>query len=188
MFLGAIFFMKIIGQRIIIRDLSFRDQDAYYEFGKNPNVGPSAGWKPFYNRDIADRMLASLILNKETYAIALKEKNLLIGTISIYENGIRKYNKVKSLGFSLNQDYWNQGIMTEAVNLVIDYIFNKTDCEVLEVGHHSDNYASKRVIEKCGFKYDGRLCKYKRLYDGRIIDADFYSMTLEEYERKRKYE
>jgi RimJ/RimL family protein N-acetyltransferase len=105
--------------------------------------------------------------------------------MSIYDTGLRKYNKVKQLGFSLNYDYWNQGIMTEAVQLTIKYIFTKTDCELIEVGHHSDNYQSKRVIEKCGFLYDGRLAKYKKLYDGRLIDADFYSLTKEEYERMR---
>ena len=108
--------------------------------------------------------------------------------MSIYNYGLRKYNKVKSLGFSLDEAYWNKGIMTEAVKLVIDYVFTKTDCEVLEVGHHSDNFASKKVIEKCGFQYDGHLCKFKKLYDGRIIDADFYSMTKEDYERKKRYE
>ncbi|MBE6137482.1 MAG: GNAT family N-acetyltransferase [Erysipelotrichaceae bacterium] len=180
--------MKLNGQRILIRELSFRDKDAYYEFGKNPNVGPHAGWKPFGSKDISDRMLASLMLSKETFAIALKDSNMLIGTISIYDNGIRKYNKVKSIGFSLSEEYWNQGIMTEAVNLIIEYIFRKKDCELIEVGHHSDNFASKRVIEKCGFKYDGRLCKFKRLYDGRIVDADFYSLTIDEYERKMRYE
>lgn len=181
--------MRLVGERIIIRDLSFKDLNCYYEFGKNPNVGPMAGWKPFPSEEIAKRMLSNLILSKETYAISLKEDSKkLIGTISIYNSGIRKYKKVKSLGFSLNQDYWGKGLMPEAVNLIIDYVFLKTDCEVLEVGHHSDNYASKRVIEKCGFNYDGRLCKFKKLYDGRLIDADFYSMTKEDYERKRYYE
>ena len=180
--------MKLIGEKIIIRELSFRDKDDYYEYGKNPNVGPNAGWKPFPSLEIAGRMLSSNILSKDVYAIALKDTNKLIGCISIYNNGIRKYNKVKSLGFSLSEDYWGKGIMTEAVKLVIKYVFTKTDCEILEVGHHSDNYASKRVIMKCGFNYDGRLCKFKKLYDGRLVDADFYSMTKEEYERKMRYE
>lgn len=179
--------MRLVGERVIIRDLLFKDADCYYEFGRNPNVGPQAGWKPFPSREIANRMLSNLILSKDTYAITLMEDNkTLIGTISIYNYGIRKYNKVKSLGFSLNQSYWGKGIMTEVVKLVIKYVFEKTDCELLEVGHHIDNYGSKRVIEKCGFNYDGRLCKYKKLYDGRLIDADFYSMTKEEYEGKMK--
>ena len=180
--------MKLIGKRIIVRELSFKDTDDYYEYGKSENVGPNAGWKPFSSKEIANRMLSSAILSKDCYAIALKDSNKPIGTISIYNNAIRKYKYAKSLGFSLNEAYWNNGYMTEAVNLVIDYVFSKTDCEVLEIGHHSDNYRSKRVIEKCGFKYDGRLCKYKALYDGTVIDADFYSITKEEYERKKDYE
>ena len=65
-------------------------------------------------------------MSKETYAIALKDKDILIGTISLYNTGIRKYNKAKSLGFSLNSAYWNHGIMTEAVKLMIAYAFENT--------------------------------------------------------------
>lgn len=180
--------MRLVGNRIIIRDLTFKDDEAFYDYAKSPNVGPNAGWKPVESFETAKRLLASQILAKDVFAIALKDSNKMIGSISIYNYGIRKYNKVKQLGFSLSEKYWNQGIMTEAVKLVIDYVFNKTDCEVLEVGHHSDNIASKKVIEHCGFIFDGRLCKYKKLYDGRLIDADFYSMTKEDYERMKKYE
>lgn len=180
--------MRLMGKRVLVRDLSFRDFDDYYEYAVRPEVGPNAGWKPIPNEETARRVLSGLIISKDVYAIEWLENHKMIGTISIYNYGIRKYKYVKQLGFSLNNDYWNRGIMTEVVKLVIDYIFLKTDCEVLEVGHHSDNYQSKRVIEKCGFIYDGRLCKYKELYDGRVIDADFYSMTKEDYERKIKYE
>lgn len=180
--------MKIDSFRIRIRDLKLSDIDAYYDYGRDEHVGYNAGWKPFPSKTIAGRVLSGLILSKETYAIALKETNILIGTISLYNYGLRKYNKVKTLGFSLNYNFWNNGLMTEAVKLMLGYIFHSTDCEILEVGHHTDNYASKRVIEKCGFKYDGRLNCYKRLYDNRLVDADFYSLTKEEYERMIKDE
>lgn len=180
--------MKLVGKRILIRDLSFSDIDDYYAYGKDELVGPSAGWKPFPDIEIAKRVLTNNIISKETYAIVLKESKTLIGTISIYSNAIRKYNKAKSLGFSLASKYWNNGYMTEAVKLILEYIFTKTDCEILEVGHHVGNFASKRVIEKCGFNYDGRFIYYKKLYDDRLVDADFYSMTKVDYERKKKYE
>lgn len=180
--------MKLIGQRICVRDLSFGDLNDFYKYGKDPNVGPSAGWKPFSSKDIAEKVLSGQIFSHQVYAITKRDTDRLIGTISIYDGGIRKYNKVKTIGFSLGSKYWNQGYMTEAVGLMVDYIFTHTDCQVLEVGHHTDNYSSKRVIEKCGFTYDGRLCKFKVLYDGKLVDADFYSMTKEDYERMRRYE
>ncbi len=180
--------VKLIGNKICIRDLRFSDLDDYYEYGKDPSVGPFAGWKPFPSKDIASRVLHGQIMSKETYAIAIKETDMLIGSISLYHTALRKYNRAMSLGFSLSSAYWNQGIMTEAVRLMIQYAFEHTDCLVLEVGHHRDNYRCKRVAEKCGFNYDGTLCSYKKLYDGSIVDACFYSMTKEEYERMKKYE
>lgn len=180
--------MRLNGKRIIVRDLELNDLDDYFEYCGSKNVGPQAGWKPITDLDTAKRVIAGMVLQKDVFAIVLKDENKLIGTISLYNYGIRKYKYVKQLGFSLNDKYWNNGYMTETVKLVIDYVFTKTDCEVLEVGHHADNYKSKRVIEKCGFIYDGRFCKYKKLYDGRIVDADFYSMTKEDFERMKKYE
>lgn len=180
--------MRLFDDEILIRDLVLKDADDYYEYGSDPNVGPNAGWKPFPSLEVARRVLSGNILAKDVFAIVLKKEKKLVGTISLYNYGIRKYNKVKTLGFSLSSKYWNHGIMTRCVKMMIDYVFTKTECEVLEVGHHVDNYNSKRVIEKCKFNYDGRLCKYKRLYDGRLVDADFYSMTREDYERMKRYE
>ena len=180
--------MRIAGKRLLIRDITFKDDNDFFEYAKTDVVGPDAGWKPVPSMEVARRVIASYILAKDVFAIELIEEKKMIGTISIYNYGVRKYNKVKQLGFSLNPNYWNKGYMTEAVKMVIDYLFNNTDCEILEVGHHSDNYKSKRVIEKCGFLYDGRFCKYKKLYNGRLVDADFYSMTREDYERKKRYE
>jgi len=177
--------MKLKGERILIRDYTFNDIDDFYEYASDPSVGPNAGWKPVPSIEIARRVLSGHIISKETFGIVLLENKKLIGSISIYNGGLRKYKRVKQLGFSLNSKYWGNGYMSEAIKLAIDYVFNYTDCDVLEVGHHSDNYRSKRVIEKAGFNYDGRLCKYKVLYDGRLVDADFYSMTKDEYERKR---
>lgn len=178
--------MHLETKRLILRDLDFSDRHSFFEYGRCPKVGPNAGWKPFLSQAISDRVLSGLILSKETYAIALKETNRCIGTISLYHTTLRKYSKVRSLGFSLHEDYWNQGLMTEAVKAIVDYAFTKTDCEILEAGHHIGNTASKRVIEKCGFLYDGTFCSYKKLYDGRLIDADFYSLKRSEYERMKE--
>lgn len=178
--------MKLIGKRILIRDLNYKDRDTYYAYGKDPRVGPNAGWKPFPSLSVATKILTGNILKGETYAVCLKETNELIGSISIYTNTIRPYQKARSLGFSLGHEYWNQGYMTEACKLVIDYCFKHLDVEVLEIGHHEGNMASKRVIEKCGFQYEGRLRNFKKLYDDRIINADFYSMTKLDYERKNQ--
>jgi RimJ/RimL family protein N-acetyltransferase len=175
--------MRIKGERIVIRDLTLKDAKDFYEYSKHQLVGPNAGWKPIESENIANRVLSGMILSRETFAIALSESNKLIGTISLYSNTIRKWKSANSIGFSLNYDYWGLGYATEALKLMIRYVFTKTECELIEIGHHLDNNASRRVIEKCGFKLNGLFPKYKKLYDGKFVDAVLYSLEKEEYER-----
>ena len=113
--------MRILTKRLLIRDLSFRDFDDYYEYATRPTIGPMAGWKPIPNEEVGRRVFSSMILQKDVFAIELLENHKMIGTISIYNYGIRKYKYVKQLGFSLNDEYWNLGYMTEVVTKVIDY-------------------------------------------------------------------
>ena len=181
--------MRLIGENIIIRDLKYDDAEAFFEYASNDLVGPRAGWKPVPSLKVAKRVVSSYMFAKEAYAIALKENNKLIGTFSIYhENILRKYKYATQVGFSLSDKYWNKGIMTEALGLCVRYLFEETDTQIIEVCHEIFNYASKRVIEKNHFKYDGRIRKYKTLYDGRVVDVDFYSLTKEEYEKEIKNE
>jgi ribosomal-protein-alanine N-acetyltransferase len=52
----------------------------------------------------------------------------------------------------LSKDYWGKGIMPEAVKAVVDYLFSKTACEEIILGHLVNNKQSERVQDKIGFK------------------------------------
>jgi len=178
--------MKLTGNRILIRNITLKDVDDYYEYAKSPNIGPNAGWKPVPSRRVAERVVAGFIARRDTFAIEERSYKKMIGTISIYPDSLRKNKLAVSVGFSINEDFQNMGYATEALKLIIHYIFNYMNMDIIEIGHHVDNVKSKRVIEKCGFHYDGRLNKYKMLYDGRYVDACFYSLTKEDYDGGKK--
>ena len=57
--------MKLKGERIVIRDIKYSDSYDFYEYGKDPLVGPMAGWKPFPSKEVSDRILTANIINKE---------------------------------------------------------------------------------------------------------------------------
>lgn len=86
------------------------------------------------------------------------------------------------LGYVLYEDYWGQGIMVEASKAAINYAFENLDIQLLTVNHYPFNHQSKRVIEKCGFSYEGTLRHASKIYDGSIYDLACYSMTKEEWE------
>ncbi|MBO4535015.1 MAG: GNAT family N-acetyltransferase, partial [Clostridia bacterium] len=54
-------------------------------------------------------------------------------------------------GYVLSRDYWGQGLMPEAVEAVIDYLFGTLGYDFVTCGHFEWNAQSRRVIEKCGF-------------------------------------
>jgi RimJ/RimL family protein N-acetyltransferase len=57
------------------------------------------------------------------------------------------------LGFHLRPCYWGQKLALEAGKAVLDYAFNQLGAREIVAGHHPHNAASKKVLERLGFKY-----------------------------------
>ncbi len=53
----------------------------------------------------------------------------------------------------LGKPFWGQGIMPEAVNEMLRHAFEDCGMKKVWIGYYEGNYKSKRVQEKCGFKY-----------------------------------
>jgi len=73
--------------------------------------------------------------------------------------GLRPYKtgtQVFELGFHFLPQFWKKGLATEAAQAVISYAFGTLALKGLFAGHHPDNAASARVLEKLGFRYTHR--------------------------------
>lgn len=168
-------------ERLILRSWTLEDLDDFYEYAQSLEVGPDAGWPPHKSREESQKILKSFIKNDEVWAVEYKENGKVIGSIGLHKDEMRTGINSKMLGYVLSQDYWGRGIMTEAAKKVIEYGFKEKGLDLISVVHFRFNYRSKRVIEKCGFKYEGTLRKGQKLFDGRIVDLVCYSMLKEEY-------
>ena len=83
-------------------------------------------------------------------------------------------NQRAEIGYWLAKKNWGRGIMTQAVKLVCKFGFQKLGLRRIYAAVFANNKASARVLEKSGFKYDGRIKRhYKK--DGRLIDALMYA-------------
>jgi len=60
-------------------------------------------------------------------------------------------------------------------------LFEEEELDIISCYHYPFNIRSKRVIEKCGFKYEGTLRLASKIYDGSIYDNACYSITKEDY-------
>lgn len=177
---------RIITKRLILRPWKQDDLYDFYNYCKNPEVGPCAGWEPHKNIDESYRVLQTFIKSEEVWAIEYRENGAVIGSIGLHEDKKRANAKSKMLGYVLSKDYWGKGIMTEAVKSVIGYVFGSTDIEIISVYHYPFNIRSKNVIEKCGFRYEGTLRSASRLYNGMLYDDVCYSITKEEYKANNR--
>ncbi|MEG1555689.1 MAG: GNAT family protein [Bacteroidales bacterium] len=163
--------MHLETERLLLRPISLQDTDDIYEYSKNPNVGPNAGWKPHESREETVELMKEIFLDKEDiFGIILKEKNKLIGSIGLTPDPKRVYDQVKMLGYAVAEPYWNNGYTTEAAREIIRYAFEHLHLQLISVYCYPFNERSKSVIRKCGFEYEGTLKSAEKLYNGEIYD------------------
>ena len=168
-------------ERLILRMWSKKDARDLYEYASNPNVGPIAGWKPHGSVAESKYIISSVFLQKMAWAIVDRETNRVIGSIGFIADVFRPGINSRELGYSLAEEYWGRGLMTEAVRCVIKYAFEDLALDVLSITTRPDNPKSRRVIEKCGFSYEGEHRHAYKIYDGSIYDILCYSMLRAEY-------
>lgn len=105
-----------------------------------------------------------------------------IGSIGFEPDAYRPRIASRELGYSLSEDCWRQGIMTEAARRLIRYGFEEMRLLSVMIRTGEANQRSRRVIEKCGFQYEGTLRQCYRMYNNEIRDSRVYSLLREEYE------
>lgn len=174
-------------ERLILRKWKISDLEDLYEYAKNPNVGPNAGWKPHESKEESKTILDLLINNDDIWAITYKSNHKVIGSISLYNDPKREYKNVKMIGYAISENYWGQGLVPEAVMEVLRYTFEELGLNLISIYHYPFNFRSRRVIEKCGFHYEGIIRMGSHIYNGLIYDDVCYSMTDDEWFRGIRY-
>lgn len=145
-------------KRLILRKFNLNDLNDFYEYASIDGVGEKAGWRHHKTKEESKEILNLFINGNRNFAIYHKDDKKVIGSIEL-----KKYNENLSLkdfenliggelGYLLNKNYWNKGIMTEVVNEIINYFFNEKKLDFLLATYYNTNQQSKRIQEKCGFK------------------------------------
>lgn len=151
--------MKMETERILLRPWCEEDAEGLYILASDHEVGPRAGWSPHRNIGESREVIRTLLNNDHTWAIVRKASDEPIGCICYYlpsESNIGIGPHDAEVGYWVGRPWWNQGIATEALRLIIDYCFIEKGFHTLWADHFPDNPASGRVLQKCGFRVTGR--------------------------------
>ena len=143
-------------ERLILRRWEESDAESLYEYAKDPDVGPIAGWPPHQSIEESKEIIKNVFNGREAYAVCLKTDNKAIGAIELKLNGstdMTDRDDECELGYWLGKPFWGRGIIPEAVNAILHHAFDEIAMRKVWCGYYDGNYKSKRVQEKCGFRY-----------------------------------
>ena len=148
--------IKLETERLILRRWKDSDAENLYQYAKDPEVGPIAGWPPHQSIDESRDVIRKVFTGKEAYAICLKTDGKAIGAIELKLNGhtdLTDRDDECELGYWLGKPFWGQGIMPEAVKEILRHAFEGIGMTKVWAGYYEGNSKSKRVQEKAGFRY-----------------------------------
>src|SRR5262245_8572493 len=98
--------------------------------------------------------------------------------VSNWEHGLAE------VGYALSTVYQNRGVMSDALSLLLDDLFQNTLLERIEARCAVENLGSQRVLEKSGFEREGCLRGYFKLR-GRRVDNFLYALLREDFVARR---
>lgn len=170
--------MILTTDRLLLRPIVAEDAEDIYEYSRNANVGPNAGWKPHESIEETRLIMERVFINQEgVLGIILRESGKLIGSIGLVKDPKRENDKARMLGYAIGEAYWGQGFMTEAVRELLRYGFEELNLDLISAYCYSHNQRSRRVLEKCGFLHEGTLRQCEQLFDGNTYDHECYVLV-----------
>ena len=107
-------------------------------------------------------------------------QELLVGGLTL-SNIRRRAAQYVSLGYWMGGAYAGKGLMSEAVGLVVPFAFNTLGLHRIHAAFLPNNIASRRVLEKNGFREEGYAENYLQI-DGRWCDHVLFGLTRERHD------
>ena len=156
-------------ERILLRRWQESDAEVLFKYASDPDVGPRAGWPAHKSVEESREIIQTFFHNETTWAIVLKETGEAIGCIGYYTHETSNIPIGKNdceVGYWVGKPYWNKGICTEALKLMLDYCIQVKHLENIWADHFTGNPASGKVMEKCGFSDTGMLNRCSQLVGG----------------------
>lgn len=121
----------------------------------------------------------SLVQQHPESILAIEYQGKYAGNISLIK-GSDVYCNSAEIGYFIGEPFWNKGIATKAVSLMIEYGFRHLQIIRIFTGVYEFNKASQRVLEKCGFEKEAIL-KNSITKKGNIYDEIRYAIINPEY-------
>jgi [ribosomal protein S5]-alanine N-acetyltransferase len=147
--------MELVDEEVRLRPLRYSDREQIAKLANNKKI-----WNNLrdmlphpYTIEDADKFLDMVKKQDPLVSFAIEYNYAFAGVIGMVP-GVDVYRKGSEIGYWLGEPFWGKGIATRAVKLATKYAFEVLNFERLHAGVFETNDASKRVLEKCGYKLE----------------------------------
>lgn len=170
--------------RLLLRRAVRSDaQPMFCNWASAPEVTKYLTWPAHSSVDVSRMVIESWIADygkEDTYQWMIVPKDTPhcpIGSISVVAQN-PDIGKAE-IGYCIGKAWWHQGIMTEALQAVMNFLFDDVGMNRVEARHDPRNPHSGAVMRKCGMQYEGTTRQADRNNQG-ICDAAIYALLKQE--------
>ena len=156
-------------ERLILRPLSIDDLDAVFKWAGDPRVNKYMIYPLYKNKEDGREWLETLYQDddKKDFGFVDKATGELIGSGGIYNH---PDIGVWSIGYNISYDYWNKGLVTEAMTKIIEWARENFEVHAVAGTFAVGNHGSQRVMEKLGMTFYEDT-EYSKLDDSETFKA-----------------
>lgn len=169
--------------RLTLRRFSVQDAQAMYDnWASSENVTRYLTWRPHDSPALTAKLLTGWCADYDDlaqYQWAITLDHEVIGSISV--GRIDTDAGCADIGYCIGARWWNRGIMTEAAQAVIAYLFNEVGFSRIVITHALKNPASGAVARKCGLKPVAIRQAAFKSHTGEVLDLCDLAVTRAEY-------
>ncbi|BDU25911.1 GNAT family N-acetyltransferase [Flavobacterium sp. GSB-24] len=165
-------------ERLILDEVNDGDVKEVFELRSNPETMKYIPRPLVKDREDAMehiKMIKEKIENNTgiNWAIRLKDNSKLLGIIGFYR--LQPENYRAEIGYIILPEFQGKGLVPEAVTRLIKFGFEDLRLHSIEAVIDPENYASEKVLQKCGFTKEAHL-REAEFYEGKFLDKVIYSL------------
>lgn len=172
--------MELQTKRLLLRPFRPEDAAAFEAFANG------AGYRRFLGSNHPDA--AALVSNnlaidwerELSWVVCLEGE--VVGSIFL---GIQKGDGIAELACLLSPDVWGRGIAGEAGRAVVDHAFGHLGVHKVFARAQGENAASRRAMEKAGWRLEGVLREHRADVSGNRVDEVIYGFTRADWQATR---
>ncbi|MBQ6949890.1 MAG: GNAT family N-acetyltransferase [Clostridia bacterium] len=170
--------------RLVLRPLQMSDARDMYEYARDPEVSRYVLWDAHKSIWETKRFLHFARSQYRrgfpgSFAMELKESGRMIGTIGFM--WVNPDYKSAEVGYSLGREWWNKGLMTEALDATLRFGFEELKLNRIEAQHDTQNPASGRVMAHCGMRFEG-VMRQRIMNKGTFRDVAVYAILKNDWQ------